>query len=230
MGMVDSFAIFSLFIAFLLGSIPFGVVLARLFRLPDPREIGSGNIGATNILRTGRKDVAAITMLLDGLKGYFAVFVTGLTAPSLMPFAMLLAVLGHVYTPWLGFKGGKGVATSFGVIFAISPMAGFLTAFIWIITFYSLRISSLAALVAMISSPIFMWADQGMLYATVSVILTALIFHTHKHNITRLMNGTEPKFTLKKDPEPPAPSETETPHSGEADTAEKTSNNNKNTE
>lgn len=195
--MVDSLAILSLPVAFLLGSIPFGVILSRAFGLPDPRKIGSGNIGATNVLRSGRKDVAALTMLMDGLKGVLAVTATGFASEAFMPAAALLAVLGHVFSPWLGFKGGKGVATSFGVVFAISPMTGFFAMFTWLLTFTFLKISSLAALVTFISLPIVMWLDMGALHATVSIFLAALIFHTHRQNIMRLMNGTESKFTLK---------------------------------
>lgn len=195
---MDILALLALIIAFLLGSLPFGVLLAKAFGLPDPRQFGSGNIGATNMLRSGRKDVAALTLIFDMLKGYVGVALVDWVDPTLTPIAFMLPVLGHVYSPWLNFKGGKGVATAFGVLFAVSAVVGFLTAVLWILTFYALRISSLAALTAMIFAPIIMWGHSGMLYATVSVLLTALIFHTHRANITRLVKGTEPKFEFGK--------------------------------
>lgn len=200
---MDMLAGLALVMAFLLGTVPFGVVLSKAFGLPDPRSFGSGNIGATNMLRSGRKDIAAFTLVLDMLKGYVGVALVDWIDPTLTPIAFLLPVLGHIYSPWLNFKGGKGVATAFGVIFAISSVVGFLCAVLWILTFYALRISSLAALTALIFAPIIMWAHSGMLYATVTVLLTALIFHTHRANINRLVRGTEPKFEFKKKEEKP---------------------------
>lgn len=195
---MDILALLALIIAFLLGSVPFGVLLSKAFGLPDPRSVGSGNIGATNILRSGRKDIAALTLILDMVKGYVGVALVHWVSPTFTPIAFLLPVLGHIYSPWLNFKGGKGVATAFGVIFAVSSVVGFLCAVLWLLTFYALRISSLAALTAMIFAPIIMWGHSGMLYATVTILLTALIFHTHRANINRLMNGTEPKFEFGK--------------------------------
>lgn len=195
---MDILALLALIIAFLLGSVPFGVLLSKAFGLPDPRSVGSGNIGATNILRSGRKDIAALTLILDIVKGYVGVALVHWVSPTLTPIAFLLPVLGHIYSPWLNFKGGKGVATAFGVIFAVSSVVGFLCAVLWLLTFYALRISSLAALTAMIFAPIIMWGHSGMLYATVTILLTALIFHTHRANINRLMKGTEPKFEFSK--------------------------------
>jgi glycerol-3-phosphate acyltransferase PlsY len=199
--MIDSLGILSLLVAYLIGSIPFGILLARVFGMQDPRNFGSGNIGATNMLRSGRKDIALLTLLLDGLKGVLAVILTQQSHADFIPFAMILVVLGHVYSPWLNFKGGKGVATGFGVLFAISPMAGFMTAGLWLLTFYALRISSLAALIAMIFAPLIIWLHSDMVYATACILITALIFHTHRQNIMRLMDGSEPKFNAKPAPE-----------------------------
>ncbi len=195
---MDSLALLALPVAFLLGTIPFGVLLSKAFGLPDPRSYGSGNIGATNVLRSGRKDVAALTMLLDMLKAYFAVALVGMMSEALVPFALMLPVLGHVYSPWLNFKGGKGVATAFGALFAVSAAAGFLCAVLWLLTFYTLRFSSLAALVAFCFAPIMLWASDGMLMGTMGVLLSTLIFYTHRANINRLMRGNEPAFEFSK--------------------------------
>lgn len=208
---MDSLSILALLVAFLLGTIPFGVVLSKAFGLPDPRGYGSGNIGATNLLRSGRKEVAAITMLLDMLKGFVAVLlVTSLNAAA-EPVAMLLPVLGHVYSPWLGFKGGKGVATTFGVLFAVSSVVGFLSIVIWLLTFYGLRYSSLAALVAFSFAPIIMSGVGDLFHVTCTVLLTTLIFHTHRANIYRLMRGTESKFEFSKKSEMPHETSIEPP-------------------
>lgn len=195
---MDLLTLLALLVAWLLGTLPFGVLLSKAFNLPDPRGYGSGNIGATNLLRSGRKDIAAFTMLLDMFKGFVGVALVTLVNEKAAPIAMLLPVLGHIYSPWLQFKGGKGVATAFGVLFAISSVSGFLCAVLWLLTFYTLRFSSLAALVAFSFAPIIIWASSDMIFATVTILLTTLLFHTHRANINRLMRGTEPKFEMSK--------------------------------
>jgi glycerol-3-phosphate acyltransferase PlsY len=185
---------FSLLFAYLVGSIPFGVILAKAFDLPDPRSHGSGNIGATNMLRTGRKEIAAATLALDMLKGVLAVSLVEWTWDADAPLTLLAAMLGHVYSPWLSFKGGKGVATALGGIFALDLTAGVITAIFWLITFYGTRISSLSALVAISFAPFALWAREDFATGAIGLLATALIFYTHRENIKRLMRGKEPRF------------------------------------
>lgn len=211
-------------IAYLIGSIPFGLLLAQAAGLGDIRNIGSGNIGATNVLRTGNKKLAALTLLLDILKGVVAV----LLAQMVMTFdAGLLAglgvLLGHVYPVWLKFKGGKGVATALGVLIAINPLLGGSCIALWLITAVIFRISSLAALVAIGLSPaiaFFLFRDPVSSYETLDgslvilfnhhteyvpilcAVFAVLIFYKHRDNIKRLLNGTEPKIDFGKKHEP----------------------------
>ena len=188
---------------YLLGSIPFGLVITRLAGLGDIREIGSGNIGATNVLRTGRKDLAFATLLGDSLKAGMAVLLfTVLFNRNIGLIAGAAAFLGHCYPVWLGFKGGKGIATYAGLLgFASWP--GFLIgAPVWLGLFALTRISSLSALIAAICVPIganFMGETQF----AVSVLgsLSILVFWTHRANIGRLLKGTEPRFGAPKEPE-----------------------------
>lgn len=180
--------------AYLLGSIPFGLLLARAFGLGDLRTIGSGNIGATNVLRTGNKKVAAATLLLDGLKGALAVWLCTLLAPGYEAYGALIAVLGHVWSVWLGFKGGKGVATAFGACLALMPVVGILAGAVWIGVFYITRISSLSALMAFGMSPLFAAFMAEPPLDTFAALLAGLIFFTHRANIRRLANGKEPRF------------------------------------
>ena len=180
-----------LLLAFLLGSIPFGLVITRLAGLGDIRAIGSGNIGATNVLRTGRKDLAAATVLLDGLKGTAAVLMARhFGGPAAL--AGLAAVLGHTLTPWLGFRGGKGVATASGVLFGIAWPLGIATAVIWLATAVLTRTSSLAALVACIAAPVAALAFPP--YAWPIPLISLWIIWRHRANIARLRTGTEPRI------------------------------------
>jgi acyl phosphate:glycerol-3-phosphate acyltransferase len=183
-------------LAFLIGSVPFGVLLAKKFGLPDPRTLGSGNIGATNMLRTGRKDIAALTLLLDGLKGVFAVLIASAIAPQAALIAMLAATLGHVFSPWLKFKGGKGVATYLGALLATHVVTGFIVCVLWLLTFYALRISSLAAMVALMLSPFILGWAKGPEAAVAALLTVCLVMYRHRENIKRLMRGSEPKFEL----------------------------------
>jgi glycerol-3-phosphate acyltransferase PlsY len=191
----------AMLIAYLIGSIPFGVILSKLFKLPDPRHIGSGNIGATNMLRTGRKDIAAATLALDMLKGVVAVMVMDSTAPYASALAVLAAVLGHCFPVWLHFKGGKGVATIIGGLVAFSWPVGFFTILVWLGMFFYKRISSLAALTALAFAPFVTLLRVDGASALVILITVLLVVSKHADNMRRLINRTEPVSTIfgKKD-------------------------------
>ena len=185
---------------YLLGSIPFGLVLTRLAGLGDIRQIGSGNIGATNVLRTGRKGLALATLLLDGGKGAIAVGLAWLVlgagdAPLVAGFA---AVLGHNFPIWLGFKGGKGIATTFGTLIAAAWPVGVAACVTWLVVAFVFRISSLSALVALAASPVFAWFLVGPQTAVMALGLAVLGFIRHKANIQRLLKGEEPRIGSKK--------------------------------
>jgi glycerol-3-phosphate acyltransferase PlsY len=185
---------------YLVGSIPFGLLLTRAFGLGDIRNVGSGNIGATNVLRTGHRGLAAATLLLDGGKGALAVVVGDRVAGSVgLLAAGLAAVLGHMFPLWLRFKGGKGVATGFGVLIAAAPAAGLAAGAVWIATAAVTRISSAGALAAFAAAPVF----GGILQVPLPVLvltscLTALVYLRHDVNIRRLLAGTEPRIGAKK--------------------------------
>jgi acyl phosphate:glycerol-3-phosphate acyltransferase len=183
---------------YLLGSIPFGLVLTKLTGGPDLRAVGSGNIGATNVLRTGRKALAAATLLGDMLKGTAAVLLAqqfGLGAAIAGGLAAGLgAVLGHLFPVWLGFKGGKGVATYIGVLLALVWQAAFAFGLIWIAVAAATRYSSLSALIASAATPAILWFMGYPAEAALFLILTALIWFMHRANIARLLNGTEGKI------------------------------------
>jgi glycerol-3-phosphate acyltransferase PlsY len=194
---------------YLLGSIPFGVIATRLAGLGDIRTVGSGNIGATNVLRTGRKDLAAITLIGDGGKGAAAVGVAALLAhayaPAAQPLACALAgaaaFLGHLFPVWLKFKGGKGVATFLGVLLAAAWPVGVLACATWVVTAKVLKISSLSALTAAALAPLYALA-LGQPWPTVvlAALLAVLVFIRHHENIRRLLAGTEPRIGAKKAP------------------------------
>ncbi len=184
-----------LLFGYLLGSIPFGLILTRFAGTQDLRTIGSGNIGATNVLRTGRKDLAALTLLLDALKGTAAVL---LVLPFIaFPAALisgLAAFLGHLYPVWLGFRGGKGVATFLGVAVALWWPAALAFALVWLAVAAVSRYSSLAALVASLAVPTGFLATQRPVEGMLFLILTALLWWKHRPNIKRLIAGTEGKI------------------------------------
>lgn len=186
---------------YLLGSVPFGLVITRALGLGDLRQIGSGNIGATNVLRTGNKGAALATLLLDSGKGAIAVLLArhfgGETAAVLAGGA---AFLGHCFPVWLGFKGGKGVATFLGTLIALCWPLGLIACAIWAVTAAVTRISSLSALLAAVLAPAFaLWLDRPDI-AVVAAFMAVLILIRHRANITRLMNGTEPKIGRKQEP------------------------------
>jgi glycerol-3-phosphate acyltransferase PlsY len=195
-----SIALLALWAAFgyLLGSIPFGMVLARVMGLGNLREIGSGNIGATNVLRTGNKTAAALTLLLDGGKGLVAVLLArAFGGEDTAQVAALAAMLGHCYPVWLGFRGGKGVATFLGILLALSFPVGLAACAAWLVGALATRISSMGALVAAATSTIamvFLGYGIGLL---LGIALTVLIFWRHRANISRIKAGTEPKIGKK---------------------------------
>ena len=192
-------------IGYLLGSIPFGLLLTRGAGLGDVRKIGSGNIGATNVLRTGRRGLAAATLVLDALKGVVAVLIAKYFWPGDAVFIAAIAVfLGHCFPVWLGFKGGKGVATFIGILLGIAWPVGLIFCAVWLFIAYLQKFSSLAALTAAVTAPIFAyvawlmgWAavDGTKFAATVALLALILIFN-HRTNIGRLLNGTESKINL----------------------------------
>lgn len=193
--------------AYLLGSIPFAIIASRLFGLADPRSYGSKNPGATNVLRSGNKAAAVFTLLGDAGKGWLAVYlaqkysvehVTG-SATALIGFVALAVFFGHLYPIFLKFKGGKGVATAAGVLLALDPLLGLATLATWLFIAFTLRYSSLAALIAATAAPIYaamLWGTNGLV-AVVGVIAMALV-GKHWPNLQRLMAGSEPKLGAKK--------------------------------
>ncbi len=215
-------------VGYLLGSIPFGLLLTRAAGLGDVRQIGSGNIGATNVLRTGNKKLAAATLLLDGLKGTAAVLLVGMVvAPwllassgtvnptatpermhaleALMLGAGLGALLGHVFPVWLSFKGGKGVATYIGALLGLAPKIALTFCSIWLIVAVVTRFSSLAALLAAAIAPLAAyWFTGRPLLAMLLALMSLLLFWTHRENIARLLSGTESKIGAKAKPSPDA--------------------------
>jgi glycerol-3-phosphate acyltransferase PlsY len=198
--------------AYLLGSIPFGLLITRAAGLGDVRKIGSGNIGATNVLRTGRRELAALTLLLDALKGFVAVMlVRYFFAGDMMYIAAIAVFLGHCFPIWLGFKGGKGVATFIGVLFGIAWPVGLIFCAVWLLIAWARKTSSLAALTAAVTAPIFAyvawlqgWGPDGTKFAATAAVIAALLIYNHRANIGRLLKGTEPKIGSEKKTAEPA--------------------------
>ncbi len=185
----------ALVIGYLFGSVPFGVILTKLAGTQDLRSIGSGSIGATNVLRTGNKWLAAGTLLGDMLKGTAAVVLSGtMWGPNAAMLAGLGAFLGHLYPVWLKFRGGKGVATYIGVLLGLFWPAAFMFGAIWLATAFTSRYSSLSALVASFVTPIFLWFFGHPALASLFAVLTLLLFYAHRENIKRLQAGTESKI------------------------------------
>ena len=184
--------------AYLLGSIPFGIVITRAFGLGDLRQIGSGNIGATNVLRTGNKPAALATLLLDSGKGAIAVLIArALAGEDAAQLAALASFLGHLFPVFLGFKGGKGVATFLGTLIALAWPVGLACCATWLVMALIFRISSLAALAAAASSTLWMVAFGEGRMLLLGVVLTLLVYYRHAANIQRLRAGTEPKIGKK---------------------------------
>ena len=199
----------ALVFGYLCGSIPFGLLLTRMAGLGDVRSIGSGNIGATNVLRTGNKKIAAATLLADILKGTVAVLLAGMYGPDAALVAGLGAFLGHLYPVWLKFKGGKGVATYLGVIAALAWPAAVVFAVVWLAVAFLTRYSSLAALCAMVAVPLSLYFQfPGFLYsgaafvspvqaAQMIALMSVISIYKHRQNIARLLQGTESKIGAK---------------------------------
>src|SRR5882757_3309419 len=185
-------------LGYLLGSIPFGLILTKLAGTRDLRSIGSGNIGATNVLRTGRKGLAAATLICDMLKGTLAVVISGyFGGPNAAMLAALGAFLGHLFPVWLKFKGGKGVAVYIGVLLGLFWPAAVVFCVLWLATAATTRYSSLAGLVASFVTPIFLWWFDQPALASLLVVLTLLLFYVHRENIKRLQAGTEGRIGEK---------------------------------
>jgi glycerol-3-phosphate acyltransferase PlsY len=207
--LMQSLPVIAIALAFgyLLGSIPFGVLITRIAGAGDVRQIGSGNIGATNVLRTGRKGLAAATLIGDALKGTIAVLIANQFSLDAAVAAGFAAFIGHLYPVWLGFKGGKGVATYLGVLFGLAwPAAlGFIA--IWLCVAFITRFSSLAALIAAGATPLVLWALQFNQASSIYVLLSLILIVKHHENIKRLIAGTESRIGQKSAPEPDATSD-----------------------
>jgi glycerol-3-phosphate acyltransferase PlsY len=187
----------ALLLGYLLGSIPFGLILTRLFGAGDIRQIGSGNIGATNVLRTGRKGLAAATLLLDAAKGFAAVTIAEALFPGTGVVAAAAAFLGHLYPVWLGFRGGKGVATMLGIVLALHWPCAVVFAIVWLGLLATLRVSSLSGMAAAVSAPVSAAFFSDFDNVLLLLALALLVLWKHRTNIDRLLNGTEPRIGRK---------------------------------
>ncbi|MFQ0814183.1 glycerol-3-phosphate acyltransferase [Brucella anthropi] len=187
----------ALVFGYFLGSIPFGLILTRLAGLGDVRSIGSGNIGATNVLRTGNKKIAAATLICDALKGTIAVLIAARFGPDAAIGSGFGAFIGHLFPVWIGFKGGKGVATYLGVLIGLAWPGALVFAAVWIVTALLTRYSSLAALIASVIVPIALYARGSTAIAILFAVMTVIVIIKHKANIMRLLNGTESKIGTK---------------------------------
>ena len=201
---VSPVAIIQIAAAYLLGSIAFGIVVSKLFKLPDPRTVGSGNPGATNVLRSGKKSAAALTLLGDAFKGWFPVWLVMQPDGGVMWITSAVAIavfLGHLYPVFHKFKGGKGVATALGVMLAISPSLALAALLTWLLIFVLTKISSLSAIVAAMMAPVYAWYlldDAYHNFEMVVVFVSIMLVWRHRSNIQKLLNGTEAGFGKKK--------------------------------
>jgi glycerol-3-phosphate acyltransferase PlsY len=199
---VNPIAIVQIIAAYLLGSIAFGILVSRLFGLPDPRTVGSGNPGATNVLRSGKKLAAALTLIGDAFKGWFPVWIA-MQSEDLMWVTSAVAIavfIGHLYPIFYKFKGGKGVATALGVVLAISPMLALLLVLVWVVVFLLTKYSSLAAIISALALPIYVWSwlEAYQDYELVFIFISAMLIWRHRSNIQKLLKGTEAGFGKKK--------------------------------
>ena len=183
-------------ISYLMGSIPFGLILTRIFLKKDIREIGSGNIGATNALRTGNKLIGYSTLILDVLKAVIPVLYVKINFPDAVYISALCTFIGHVFPVWLKFKGGKGVATYVGILFSLNIIYGLVFGICWLIIFFLSKYSSLASLIGSLSIPVYILILEGMENVFFYVIMFILIFFTHRENIKRLKNKEETKTKI----------------------------------
>ena len=207
---LNTVIIISFFFGYFLGSIPFGLIITKLYGIQDIRKTGSGNIGATNVLRTGKKGLALITLILDFLKGYLSFYLTTIYLNQLIfdnvediknyallviSFTGFFSVVGHSFPIWLKFKGGKGVATGFGVLFSFDPLIGTVTLSIWISVFYFFKISSLSSIISFIISPLLIFVNKNeTILVYVCTAITLIILIKHKDNISRLIKKEESIF------------------------------------
>lgn len=189
--------VLALVFGYLLGSIPFGLLITRAAGLGDVRKIGSGNIGATNVLRTGSRGLAAATLLLDALKGTAAVLIAGHFAPELGLWAGLGAFFGHLFPVWLGFKGGKGVATYLGVLIGLAWQVALIFAVVWLAIAFLFRYSSLAALTAAVIVPIALYFLGTPQTAGLFLVMSLIVIFKHRENISRLLAGSEGRIGAK---------------------------------
>lgn len=189
------FIVFGL--AYFLGSIPTGLLISKLFGLKDPREIGSGNVGATNVMRSGNKLAGALTFLGDMAKGFLVIKIALYYIPELMPVAAFIVVVGHVFPVWLGFDGGKGVATTVGVLFGIHYSIGLIYVIVWAMTFWVFHVSAVSAIVATAVIPLFTYMQLGLESALLMLCLSILVITRHGDNIVRLMRGKEYVFGVE---------------------------------
>ena len=183
-------------ISYLMGSIPFGLILTKIFLKKDIREIGSGNIGATNALRTGNKLIGYSTLILDVLKAVIPVLYVKINFPDAVYISALFAFIGHVFPVWLKFKGGKGVATYVGILFSLNIIFGLVFGICWLIIFFISKYSSLASLIGSLSIPVYILILEGLENVFFYIIMFILIFFTHRENIKRLKNKEETKTKI----------------------------------
>ena len=183
-------------ISYLMGSIPFGLILSKIFLKKDIRKIGSGNIGATNVLRSGNKTIGYLTLVLDVLKAVAPVLYVKYYFPDLIYISSLSVFLGHVFPIWLNFKGGKGVATYVGILFSINYILGMIFIFIWLLIFFISRYSSLGSILSTMVIPIFVFFNPNYENEYFYIILFVLIFFTHRENVKRLINKEESKTKI----------------------------------
>ena len=182
--------------SYLLGSIPFGLILTKLFLKKDIRDVGSGNIGTTNVLRTGKKSLAAVTLLLDLLKGYLSVVITFYYFEDLVSYSALLCFVGHIFPIWLKFKGGKGVATYLGVILALSYKFFLIFGIVWLVLTFLFRFASLSSIVSTLIIFLYSYFFENNNFSLILFIFFIIILYTHRENIVRLKNSSENKIKL----------------------------------
>ena len=182
--------------SYLLGSIPFGLILTKLFLKKDIRDVGSGNIGTTNVLRTGKKSLAAATLLLDLLKGYLSVVITFYYFEDLISYSALLCFVGHIFPIWLKFKGGKGVATYLGVILALSYKFFLIFGIVWLVLTFLFRFASLSSIVSTLIIFLYSYFFENNNFSLILFIFFITILYTHRENIVRLKNSSENKIKL----------------------------------
>ena len=182
--------------SYMMGSIPFGLILTKVFLKKDIRKIGSGNIGATNVLRTGNKVIGYMTLIFDIFKAIVPIIYIKLNYPDLIYVSSLSVFLGHVFPIWLKFKGGKGVATYVGILFCINYFLGIIFAFSWLIIFFISKFSSLSSILASLAIPIFVFSNSDYKNEYFFIILFVLILFTHRENVKRLINKEESKTKI----------------------------------